>query len=114
RRTCSLTTVPGATPAAARSARVDRPAQRAPRVGLVRAVRPGAHAALQLAPEPRVVAGDALERRADRARDVHARALGVRAGLAAIAPAEADGAPELARHELELGPRLVRACDGAA
>jgi len=47
------------------------------------------------------VVGDALQRRADRARDVDAGALGVRAGLA-VATMQADRAGELARDELEL------------
>jgi len=55
----------------------------------------------EAAPERGVVVGDALERGADRTRDVDARTLGVRAGLA-IAPAEPDGARELAGEEGEL------------
>ena len=72
------------------------------RVGLVDAVQPGLDAALQLVTQARVVAGDALERRADRARDVDPCALGVRAAASAVATAQPRGLLELALHEVEL------------
>src|SRR5687767_14129108 len=71
------------------------------RRGLVDAERAGADRGAEPAAERLVVLGDAPERGADRAGDVHAGALGVRAGLA-VAAVQADGAGQLAGDKLEL------------
>ena len=61
---------------------------------LVGAERPRAHAGAQVMAEARVVLGHAVDGRAQRAGDIHARALGGRAG-GPVAAAQAHGGREL-------------------
>src|SRR4051812_20728658 len=86
---------------AAGSAAIDLPGHRVAGVGLVAAEVAGVAGRLELAPEALVLGGDPADDALHRARDVHPRALGVRRG-AAVAPAEADRARQLAGDELHL------------
>src|SRR5919197_944963 len=91
-----------------RSARIHLPGHRAPRVGVVGAERAGAHRRLELAPQSRVLVGDAPHLAAQRAGEVDTRPLGRRRGRP-VAPAEADGRRQLVGDELHLLARPRRA-----
>src|SRR5919197_6386648 len=84
-----------------RSAGIHVPRHRPARVGLVGAERAGADRRLQLAPEVGVLLGDAADPAAQRAGDVHARALG-RRRRRPVAPAEADRRRQLLGDEVHL------------
>src|SRR4051794_35233361 len=84
-----------------RSAGIHFPRHRTPGVRLVGAEGAGADGRLQLAPEARVLGGDAPALPPQRARDVAPRALG-RGGRAPVAPAQPDGGRQLVRDEVHL------------
>src|SRR5919197_6626961 len=84
-----------------RSAGIHLPDHGPPRLRLVDTERAGPHRGLELAPEARVLVADPPDLAAQRAGDVHARALGGRRG-GPVASAEPDRGGELLGDEVHL------------